>query len=1515
MPVRLRRERLLSVCPPSLRGAWTRLRSGPGITICRNIRRILLPLTCLRLLMVMTALLSACIESPTPAVVSCQADGDCPSGQCLAGLCVPVVDTAAADTAAADAGPDGGKDAAPDSAKCTEDEQCVGGLGDLGDCAVARCIEGACQTVPLPAETTCLTAELCPYAGVCNGLGACGNVKPGAEKCDDGNPCTLFVACCTTDACPVKGCVLKPLTGGACPTGQPCLTGTCEAGACSATIKSNACLIEGSCHANDEAGPGTPCARCRPKDSQIAWTPLTTGPCQDGNACTSGDVCGLDGGCSGAVITCPGGTPCQEPACDATLGCGGTPVPGPCTDGDPCTLGDTCKNGTCTPSVAVTCDDGNPCTDDICNPGIGCLHKAASTPVPCIADTDPCTLDICEGGGCVAKMLLSVCKIGGSCVPAGGKADSNPCLVCEPGKDPNGWTVVSGGACNDGNACTSGDVCHNGACEGEPAACDDKNLCTKNSCTPDAGCVFTATQSACDDFNLCTKSDTCVQGKCVGTLLGIATCADENPCTEDSCAPAFGCTHTPNKAECSDGDPCTKNDICNAGNCIAGGVICPCETDADCNDANPCSSDKCEPGKGCVNAALGSGDVCNDGNACTGQDACGGGLCLGVVKACDDGNPCTLDGCVAEEGCTALALQGMPCNDANACTSGDLCLNGACGGTAKNCDDGNPCTTDGCDPKKGGCEHDNAADGTPCPNDGIACTVDKCVVGTCNHASIASGFCHIEGACLSGGAVHPAEPCLGCLPLKSQGKWSPRTNLPCNDGDACTTQDLCLASLVCAGTAMICDDNNPCTKNGCNSLAPGPPCLFVPAAGACQDGNVCTTGDGCNAGTCTGAPVVCNDNDPCTTEACKPGIGCVDTPVVDGTTCADDGLDCTYNVCIAGSCEHPVESVACVIAGVCYDAGQAAKDTPCLACKPLQIQDSWSPVTGSPCNDDDVCTSGDLCASGTCSGTPDKACDDGNPCTQDSCSKAIGCSQAPATGPCDDGNACTSGDSCDGSGGCSPGKPKTCGATKSGGAGTCTAALCDPLVGCSEVSTCGPLHQCLGGLCVTVSQPGQAGPAQVPLKPTAVPQPLVPTLRWQETHTGPTGSIPQLWLSAQTKGCAPAFGVYSDLVTLVLPPGAVQPVFVDVPAQKPPGQPGWCSVHPILAAHPTTYQHLVLAWTEGGNAASPCPIDSSRGQVRLALVGVGGKGILLGGWGSCTGPTGLGLPMRPMLSLLQMPGGMADQPGGLGGLLVRAGANGGLAWQGGWLQAWGGTGKSLPIGSLPDTTASALSSRPVRSEWTDGALLFSLSQHKAAGKDPVSAVDATKIAPDGTPASTAKALIVAADLPGTQHAWHAVEAAWDPDVGRVGLLLSGTVVQNGETKGVLAFARVTPDQALPGKPSVLQLFTPPDGFAGTVVLHAFRLAQLPGTGDFLVLWAWPGSKALNLARVQPLDDKQFFIQSIATVATNYVGYAAGTPVPSSGGLSELVVSPDGQRVSVAYESVGALYLLTMAVPK
>jgi len=136
-----------------------------------------------------------------------------------------------------------------------------------------------------------------------------------------------------------------------------------------------------------------------------------------------------------------------------------------------------------------------------------------------------------------------------------------------------------------------------------------------------------------------------------------------------------GCVHVP--VDCDDQNPCT-NDRCNP-------TTGACEhLPVNCDDGNECTKDFCDPASGLCRHDPQVGAPCNDGDACTQDDTCvqsplGPVICQGSPVSCDDQNPCTFDRCDP--------------------------ANGQCVHILNTCDDGNACTADACNPQTGACEH------------------------------------------------------------------------------------------------------------------------------------------------------------------------------------------------------------------------------------------------------------------------------------------------------------------------------------------------------------------------------------------------------------------------------------------------------------------------------------------------------------------------------------------------------------------------------------------------------------------------------------------------------------------------------------------------------------------------------------------------------------------------------------------------------------------------------------------
>ena len=102
-----------------------------------------------------------------------------------------------------------------------------------------------------------------------------------------------------------------------------------------------------------------------------------------------------------------------------------------------------------------------------------------------------------------------------------------------------------------------------------------------------------------------------------------------------------------------------------------------------------CQVNTCAPTTGVCGLVAGSdGASCTDGKACTTGDKCAAGVCTGTAVVCTaSGNACQTSVCAEPSGTCAVtnAPNGTTCSDSLACTTGDKCTNGTCGGTPVSC--------------------------------------------------------------------------------------------------------------------------------------------------------------------------------------------------------------------------------------------------------------------------------------------------------------------------------------------------------------------------------------------------------------------------------------------------------------------------------------------------------------------------------------------------------------------------------------------------------------------------------------------------------------------------------------------------------------------------------------------------------------------------------------------------------------------------------------------------------------
>ncbi|KAN0016251.1 hypothetical protein ACTFIU_006214 [Dictyostelium citrinum] len=401
----------------------------------------------------------------------------------------------------------------------------------------------------------------------------------------------------------------------------------------------------------------------------------------------------IDGKCKTEPISCDDGKFCTIDKCDPKIGCLNDPIVCPLVV-DNCTksLGCDENNGKCK-TESILCNDGNSCTIDKCDPKIGCLYdqivcplvvdnctkslgcdpidgKCKTEPISC-DDGNSCTINKCDPKiGClydsiVCPLVVDNCTKSLGCDPIDGKCKTES-ISCDDGKfctidkcDPKI------GCLNDPivcplvvDNCTKSLGCDpiDGKCKTESISCDDGKFCTIDKCDPKIGCLND--QIVCPlVVDNCTKSLGCDEndGKCKTESI---SCDDGKFCTIDKCDPKIGCLNDPIVCPLVV-DNCTKSLGCDP-------IDGKCKTEPiSCNNGNSCTIDKCDPKIGCVNDPIVCPlvvDNCTKSLGCDKND----GKCKTESISCDDGNSCTTDTCDPKIGCIHTPVL---CYDQDLCKS------------------------------------------------------------------------------------------------------------------------------------------------------------------------------------------------------------------------------------------------------------------------------------------------------------------------------------------------------------------------------------------------------------------------------------------------------------------------------------------------------------------------------------------------------------------------------------------------------------------------------------------------------------------------------------------------------------------------------------------------------------------------------------------------------------------------------------------------------------------------------
>lgn len=271
----------------------------------------------------------------------------------------------------------------------------------------------------------------------------------------------------------------------------------------------------------------------------------------------------------------------------------------------------------------VSCDDGNPCTDDSCVEGKGCVHAPNEASCDECGD-DACCASACVEGACEATPFAPTCD--GKC---DGDCDRQACPDdCAPPPCPGG--------CPSGQICVAlpgGDAGAVFGCapEKETSCSDGKDDdhdtwtdCKDSDCAQDAACrpVEVCDNAVDDDGN------------------GLTDCDDSRCETEPKCAPPV---EVCDGGKDDDGDgktDCDDADCASEPACVKPKEVCDDSIDqdgdgkTDCDDTDCAAEPTCTPPppEVCDNTLDEDGDGKTD---CGDPDCAGSGPCIQVADPGD----------------------------------------------------------------------------------------------------------------------------------------------------------------------------------------------------------------------------------------------------------------------------------------------------------------------------------------------------------------------------------------------------------------------------------------------------------------------------------------------------------------------------------------------------------------------------------------------------------------------------------------------------------------------------------------------------------------------------------------------------------------------------------------------------------------------------------------------------------------------------------------------------------------
>ncbi len=570
-------------------------------------------------------------------------------------------------------------------------DQCNSGVCDEN---VDKCIAN-----PVPNGTTCNDNLFCNTGEVCNN-GKCGN--GGVRDCSDYNILGISTCLWDPDGLDYTWDFRSSFTSicneelDKCAVGDYNITHIVDE-------KCAECLGDSDCPQPENA-----CMENRCQNYKCALTPKpSTTSCNNGAYCDGADRCDGNGMClaTGSSVDCSGlDDQCNSGVCDENVDkCIANPVPNgtTCNDNLFCNVGEVCDNGKCESGQARDCSDNNILGISSCfwNPDGLDYTWDFRNPFTSICDegNDKCTTGDLNINHTIDPKCTK-CMTDSDCPALENSCMENRCIEykCVETPKPSQTTCDNGLYCDGADRCDGNGMCFATGSSVDCSGLDDQ--CNSGVCDENQNsCVKTPARNgaACDDNLFCNTGEVCSNGICgngntkdcsENNILGVSSCLwipDGLDYTWDF--------RNPFTSICDEGnDKCTTGDL-NINHTIDE-KCAECMIDADCPTLeNSCAENKCLNYK-CVETPRPTTTVCDNGTYCDGADRCdGNGACksTGTPVDCSSlNNQCNSGVCDENiEGCVAQPVpNGTTCNDDLFCNTGEICLNGTCGGgQARDC--------------------------------------------------------------------------------------------------------------------------------------------------------------------------------------------------------------------------------------------------------------------------------------------------------------------------------------------------------------------------------------------------------------------------------------------------------------------------------------------------------------------------------------------------------------------------------------------------------------------------------------------------------------------------------------------------------------------------------------------------------------------------------------------------------------------------------------------------------------